>query len=305
MTKPGNSGSEEPKQAEQAPTPETADSAAETRPEDASEAPATAPDAPAQAHESPTRAPGGPPNSTLPEGTDNSGAEAAPAESAEVTPADAKDAEAEAADGEPAAAKAAEAKQAKAKRAEAKAAAAKASAAEDDEPLMVELEKAPLPPREETLRAKSRAPRNFDEPPPRTLKFSFYFFAASGLVWLVSAVIFLINKQVIIDAQVENNTRKDISADQIASAVNQLLWFYLILAAVFAVFLALFGWKATEGTRRARTLVTIFSAIMVIFHLLLFSTQFGILSALLAMIGLGLIWSRTARAYFPPKQPLS
>jgi hypothetical protein len=256
VTKPGNSGSEEPKQAEQAPEPEAADSAAETRPEDTTPEDATAPEA-----------------------------------------------QAEPAEDEPAAAKAAEAKQAKAERAETKAAAAKA--AEDDEPLMVELEKAPLPPREETLRAKSKAPRNFDEPPPRTLKFSFYFFAASGLVWLVSAVIFLINKQVIIDAQVENNTRKDISADQIASAVNQLLWFYLILAAVFAVFLALFGWKATEGTRRARTLVTIFSAIMVIFHLLLFSTQFGILSALLALIGLALVWSRTARAYFPPKQPLS
>lgn len=270
MTKPGNSGSEEPKQAEQTREPETPDSAsAETRPEDTSSEPE--------------------PTSAEP--------------AAEAEPADEKPAEAEPEEVKP---EEAEARTARTQRADAKAAAAKASADEDGEPLMAELEKAPPPPREETLRVKSSAPRSFDEPPPRTLKFSFYFFVASGLVWLISGIIFLINKQVIIDAQVESNDRRDISAEQIASAVNQLLWFYLVIALVFTVFLALFGWKATEGTRRARTLVTIFSAIMVIFHLLLFSTQFGILSALLALVGLALIWSRTARAHFPPRQqPLS
>lgn len=230
MTKPGNSGSEEPKQAEQAPEPETtADSAAEPGAETT--------------------------------------AESAGAAAAETKPA------------------------------------GKARPVEDAEPLMAELENAPPPPREEAIRAQ--ATRRLDEPPPRTLRFSFYFFAASGLVWLVSAIIFLINKQVIIDAQVESNDRRDITAEQIASAVNQLLWFYLVIALVFAVFLSLFGWKATEGTRRARTLVTIFSAIMLIFHLLLFSTQFGVLSALLALIGLALLWSPSARACFPSKRQLS
>jgi hypothetical protein len=219
----------------------------------------------------------------------------------ETKPAEAKPAEAE--PDEPAtdeaeskAEEAAEAKPAEPK-------AARSKPVEDAEPLMVELEKAPPPPREEALRAQSK--RRIEEPAPRTLRFSFYFFTAAGLVWLISAVIFLINKQTIADAQIENNTDPNITAEQIASAVNQLLWFYLVIAVVFTVFLGLFGYKATEGTRRARTLVTIFSAILVIFHLLLFSTQFGILSALLALVGLALIWTPTARAFFPPKQPLS
>jgi hypothetical protein len=282
VTKPGNSGSEEPKQAEQAPEPETADSAAETRPEDA-----TAPEAP----DSPS----------------------------EAEDADAKDAEAEDTDGEsaeavvakPAEAEAAEAKQAKAKRADAKAAAAKASASEDDEPLMVELEKAPPPPREETLRAKSKAPRSFDEPPPRTLKFSFYFFAASGLVWLLNAIVALLDKQHLIDDQIALDQNSRLTPDQIASVVTQILWIFLVIAVVFAAFVALFGYKATEGTRRARTLVTIFSVMLVLFQMFIFRvpTAFGdftaILSAFLALVGLTLIWSPTARAYFPPRQPLS
>jgi hypothetical protein len=199
--------------------------------------------------------------------------------------------------------KAEEAKAEEAEPTEAKPKAAESKpAVEDPEPLMAELEKAPPPPREEALRAQPG--KRFEEPPPRTLRFSFYFFTAAGLVWLISAVIFLINKQTITDAQIDNNTDPKITPDQIASAVNQLLWFYLVISVVFTVFLGLFGYKATEGTRRARTLVTIFSAILVIFHLLLFSTQFGILSALLALVALALIWSPTARAYFPPRQPL-
>lgn len=267
MTKPGNSGSEEPKQAD---APEqTASPTAET-------------------HESPTGAPGGPPNSTLPKSTDNSGAEGEPAEAAATTEPVAADEPAEpkpAAEAKPAAKPAAKARKAK---------------VVDPEPLMAELEKAPPPPREQELRAQAK--RRFEEPPPRTLRFSFYFFTAAGLVWLVSMVVSLFYKQTIIDNQIKTNQNPDITPEQITSAINQLLWILIIASLAFTVFLGLFGYKATEGTRRARTLVTIFASIMVLFHLLLAPSQLGILSALLAVTGLALLWSRSSRKYFPPRQ---
>jgi hypothetical protein len=185
----------------------------------------------------------------------------------------------------------------------------------DPEPLMAELEKAPPPPREEALHARRRpgppppeealraqAKRRFEEPAPRTLRFSFYFFTAAGLVWLASMVASLIFKQDIINAQIKNNTNTKITPDQISSAVTQILWIVTAASLAFTVLLALFGYKATEGTRRARTLVTIFSVIMVLFHLLLNGTQPGILSAFLSLIGLALLWSPSARKYFPPRQ---
>jgi hypothetical protein len=170
----------------------------------------------------------------------------------------------------------------------------------DPEPLMAELEKAPPPPREQELRAQAK--RRFEEPPPRTLRFSFYFFTAAGLVWLVSMVVSLFYKQTIIDNQIKSNQNPDITPEQITSAINQLLWILIIASLAFTVFLGLFGYKATEGTRRARTLVTIFAAIMVLFHLLLAPSQLGILSALLAITGLALLWSPSSRKYFPPRQ---
>jgi hypothetical protein len=169
----------------------------------------------------------------------------------------------------------------------------------DDEPLMTDLEKAPPVPQDQARRAQSK--RRFEEPPPRTLHLSFYFFTAAGLIWLANAVQYLVYKQEIIDQQVELNQNPDITPQQINDALTQIIWIMLIAAVAFTVFLGLFGYKATEGTRRARTLVTIFAVILVFFHIMFNLTQLGILSALLGLVALSLLWSRSSRAYFPPR----
>jgi hypothetical protein len=212
---------------------------------------------------------------------------------------------------EPAASEAAKpAEQAKPKAAKPKAAKSKPVI---DEPLMAELEKAPPPPEEPVMptareasardaAARARAGRRFEEPPPRTLRISFYFFLASGLVWLISMIASVILKQQLIDAEIERNKNPDLTPEMIANGVTQILWIVLVASLTFTVFLGLFGYKATEGTRRARTLVTIFSVVLVLFHLLLNGTPAGILSAMFALVGLALLWSPSARAYFPPRQ---
>ena len=180
---------------------------------------------------------------------------------------------------------------------------------EDAEPLMTELEKAPPPPEEpvmptarEAAAKRAQAGRRFEEAAPTTLKWAFYLFVASGVVWVFGSVAALVIKQSLIDDQIKRNTDPKISPEQISSAVNQVLWLALILSVTFAVFMALFGYKATEGTRRARTLVTIFGTIVVLFHLLLNGTLIGLLSAFLGLAALALLYSPTARAYFPPRE---
>lgn len=186
--------------------------------------------------------------------------------------------------------------------------AAEAKAAEEAEkkakprraPRPVDLEKAPPPPYDDPVRAQAK--RRFEEPAPRTLRFSFYFFTGAGAIWLLSMVASLIYKQDIIDNEIKRNKDPKITPDQISGAVTQILWVVTIAAVAFTVFLALFGFKATQGTRRARTLVTIFAVILVLFHLLLNGTQLGILSAMFALVGLALLWSPSSRKYFPPRQ---
>ncbi len=160
----------------------------------------------------------------------------------------------------------------------------------------------PVMPTAREAAARAQAKRRFEEPAPRTLRISFYFFVAAGLIWLASMVVSLIYKQDIIDAQIEASKGTELTPDQIANGVTQILWIVTIAAVTFTVFLGLFGYKATEGTRRARTLVTIFGVVLVLFHLLLNGTPPGILSAMFCLVGLALLWSPSARRYFPPRE---
>jgi hypothetical protein len=160
----------------------------------------------------------------------------------------------------------------------------------------------PVMPTAHEAAMRARAKRRFEEPAPRTLRISFYFFVASGLIWLASMVVSLLYKQELIDAEVKRNTNPELSPDQIAGGVTQILWIVLIASLAFTVFLGLFGWKATEGTRRARSLVTIFGVVLVLFHLLLNGTPPGILSAMFCLVGLALLWSPSARRYFPSRE---
>jgi hypothetical protein len=179
-------------------------------------------------------------------------------------------------------------------------------------PVRRKVEKAPpiradepvMPTAREAAALRAQAKRRFEEPAPRTLRFSFYFFVASGLVWLASMVASIIYKQDIVDAEVERSMElgTELTADQIANGVTQILWIVTIAAVTFTVFLGLFGYKATEGTRRARTLVTIFATVLVLFHLLLNGTPPGILSAFLSLTALALLWSPSARRYFAPRE---
>lgn len=176
-------------------------------------------------------------------------------------------------------------------------------------PARAKVEKAPPIPADEPVMPthreaamRAQAKRRFEEPAPRTLRISFYFFVASGLIWLASMIASLIYKQQIIDAEIERNTDPKLTPEQIANGVTQILWIVLIAAVTFTVFLALFGHKATQGTRRARTLVTIFGTVLVLFHLLLNGTPPGILSAMFCLVGLALLWSPSARRYFQPRE---
>ena len=176
-------------------------------------------------------------------------------------------------------------------------------------PARAKVEKAPRIPADEPVMPtadeaarRAQAKRRFEEPPPRNLRISVYFFVAAGLIWLASMVISLYYKQDLIDAQVEASKDTNLTPEQIANGVTQILWIVTIAAVTFTVFLGLFGYKATEGTRRARTLVTIFGSVLVLFHLLLNGTPPGILSAMFCLVGLALLWSPSARKYFPPRE---
>ncbi len=180
----------------------------------------------------------------------------------------------------------------------------KAEPETDPEPLMAELEKAPPPPEEPVMptareaAAKRARPDGTVAPVPGLLRWSFYLALLSAVIGVVGGVFLLLNKQTLIDDLIENNTNADLTNEQIASGTTTLLWMLMIVTVVFGALLALFGYKAQEGVKKARTMMTVLTVLVVLFYFVLFTTPFGLLSALLALIAVALLYLPAASQYY-------
>jgi dipeptide/tripeptide permease len=135
---------------------------------------------------------------------------------------------------------------------------------------------------------------------PTEVKVSFWLWITAGVVYVIGYVIFLLNKQEIVDTIVKGNTDPKITPETINSSITTLLWMLVVGAVVFALLFALFAYKAREGTRSARSILAVLFVLVVLFQFLLqlFSlvTLFGVLIALFA---LALLFWPTVRDYFP------
>ena len=173
---------------------------------------------------------------------------------------------------------------------------------------MAELEKAPPPPEEPVMpaareaAAKRARPDGTVAPVPGLLRWSFYLALLSAVIGIVGGVFLLLNKQTLIDDLIENNENADLTNEQIASGTTTLLWMLMTVTVVFGVLLALFSYKAQEGVKKARTMMTVLTVLVVLFYFVLFTTPFGLLSALLALVAVGLLYLPAASQYYRSRQ---
>jgi len=122
------------------------------------------------------------------------------------------------------------------------------------------------------------------------------------VIGVVGGVFLLLNKQTLIDDLIETNENADLTNAQIASGTTTLLWMLMTVTVVFGVLLALFGYKAQEGVKKARTMLTVLTVLVALFYFVLFTTPFGLLSALLALIATGLLYLPAASQYYRARQ---
>ncbi|MEC3975331.1 hypothetical protein [Amycolatopsis sp. H20-H5] len=134
---------------------------------------------------------------------------------------------------------------------------------------------------------------------PRLVAVSFWFWIASGVVLIAGQVYSLIIKQQLIDALVKQTNDPNLSPAKIASGTTTLLWTLFGGAVVFAVLLALFAYKAREGTRSARSVLTVLAILAVLFQAVVFRSPITVLSALLLVIALLLLYLPASTDYFP------
>ncbi len=137
--------------------------------------------------------------------------------------------------------------------------------------------------------------------PPTPVTVAFWLYVLAGLILVAAFGYTLTQQETVSEALIDLNTNDSLDEEQIRTGVTTLLWTLFVGAVVFAVLFALFGWKAREGTRSARTFLTVIAAITLLLQVLLFPTSLPMLAAsFLAVVATALLYLPSVADYFPP-----
>lgn len=134
---------------------------------------------------------------------------------------------------------------------------------------------------------------------PTPVKISFWLWVAGTAVLILSQGYYLLIQKQVIDSYVARSTDVKITRAQWEASVPVLLWVVFIAAVVFGALMVLFAYKAREGTRSARSVVTVLAILTTLFYALFFVTPYAILAVLLFLIALLLMYLPSVQAYFP------
>ncbi|TVT48822.1 hypothetical protein FNH05_17540 [Amycolatopsis rhizosphaerae] len=137
--------------------------------------------------------------------------------------------------------------------------------------------------------------------PPTPVRISFVLWVVSGVLLIVNYVLVLLYRQRIVDEYLKTNKDPRVNRDNLTHGVTIAMTLALIAAVCVTALLLLFAWKARQGTRSARTVVTALYVAVVVVQLLtgLLSSLFTELSALLGFIALLLMYLPKVSGYFP------
>lgn len=152
--------------------------------------------------------------------------------------------------------------------------------------------------------AREAAAATGDRPVPSVIRWGFYVIVLAVVVGVVGAIYLMLNKDTLVDNQLALEGAEKITRAEAERVVSNALWTLIIINVIFGAFQALFAYKAREGQRKARMLVTIATVLVVFFHYLLVPTLFGQLAGLLAAIGCALLYLPQGRGFYPPRPSL-
>ncbi|UQS22202.1 hypothetical protein L1857_04880 [Amycolatopsis thermalba] len=136
--------------------------------------------------------------------------------------------------------------------------------------------------------------------PPKPVQVSFWFWVASAVVLVIAYLVVFLSRQQVIDVLVKANTDPQITPDKISSGTTVLFAMLLVGSVSFAAFFVLFAWKARQGTRSARTVLTVLVAITLVFQFVMQAyTGISLIATLLCLVALVLMYIPSVQPYFP------
>jgi hypothetical protein len=134
---------------------------------------------------------------------------------------------------------------------------------------------------------------------PWLVNIAFWLLISGVAVLLLSQIYYLTVQDKVVDTAVSLNKNPKITADQLRQSVPIQLWVAFIAAVVFGLLIALFAYKAREGTRSARTVVTVLCVLTALFFFAIFSSLFAVFAILLFVIAVVMLYLPAVNPYFP------
>lgn len=138
--------------------------------------------------------------------------------------------------------------------------------------------------------------------PPRPIQLSFWLWVASGVLFVAGYLLNLVQRGPFIEQVIKANTNPAVTSDQIRSGTTVLFVVFLIGAVSFAGLYTLFAYKARQGTRSARAVLTALMAVTVVFQVVApypFRHQLTLIATLVGLVALALMYLPKTTTYFP------
>lgn len=132
---------------------------------------------------------------------------------------------------------------------------------------------------------------------PSPVTIGFWLYVLAGLVLVAAAAIAFTQKQGMVDDLLELDLN-GLSREQAEASVTNFLWLLLTGALALAGFTWLFAYKARQGTRSARTVLTVLAVVFLLVALLL-SGLMAIGAAFCAVLATVLLHLPSVADYFP------
>ncbi|MFI6098796.1 hypothetical protein ACIA8G_24845 [Lentzea sp. NPDC051213] len=138
---------------------------------------------------------------------------------------------------------------------------------------------------------------------PGTITAGYWLVVVGSALAALVAVYVLLNKQPLIDANVQVNKDPNITPEMIASAVNTVLIVSLVVTVIVAVIAVWFAGKIRGGLKKSRTGLMILLLLNLFFQLL--TNTLGVVMALVAISGLVLFYFRQSTEYLTEREQLT
>lgn len=135
--------------------------------------------------------------------------------------------------------------------------------------------------------------------PPAPVKVSVVLWGLAGLLLAGGFGYTLTSETEIAEELIRLNTDPNITDAQLRAGTESFLWVLFVGSLVFAVLYWLFAYKAREGTRSARMILTVLAVVTLIFQLVLFANLITLASAFFAAAAVALMYLPSVADYFP------